>query len=188
MATFDVSEGPRRDNSTDAVVYTAADRLYTLLAASASVWLLAYYAIPNTVFARVSPGGLLMELDGTRAATLVGVASALLFVLVIALTMSSSRRASAGSKCPPLWLVTLVFAAPLIAACMEKVDSRYQLEAASVLTAMSVGMLAAWISPGGCAAALSVVALGPGPLRHYLSERAGQSAFVGYDSPCRRNV
>jgi len=146
------------DDPIDAAAHTPAEILYPLLATSASSWLLAYYAIPNTIFARISPGGIVMELNETRAATQVGVASLLLFVVAIVLTMAASRRTSAESKCPPLWLLTLAFVVPLVAVCMEKPASTHRVEAISILTAISVGLLAAWLPRGRCIAALSIVA------------------------------
>ncbi len=158
MTIDDTIDRHQCDGTIKAAARTPAEVLYPVLATLASSWLLAYYAIPNTIFARISPGGILTELNDTRVASQGSVACVLLFVIAVALTMSASRRTSAESKCPPLWLLILAFAAPLVAVCTEKLASTHRVEATSILTAISVGLLAALLPKGRCIAALSIVA------------------------------
>jgi len=113
-----------------------------LLKVIASTWLLGYYLAANTLFDRVSPGGLIMKASGDYQSWLVFSATAMLCVVAtFSLVPVSGLRMV--HKYPPIWLLLAVFCSSLLVSLpISSIDIEQGRAISSILGALSVGVIA----------------------------------------------
>lgn len=125
-----------------------------------SLWLLGYYLLPDTFFARISPGGLVMESPGSARFWLVFIAGTISCAFIL-FALISAGGVQFDVKYPPLWLLSLIFCMPALATlAMSQNNIDRALGMASLLIAISAGVIAAQVvrRAGQLIAAVSLVA------------------------------